>query len=198
MKVVIIGGVAGGASAAARLRRLDEKTEITGNLKSTGNVLIEGRFHGEVEATEAIWVEPGAQSDGQLRANDAVISGAVDGEIWFKIDRGTAAGFETINRIGVDPARALAALDRCATLAPTWVQTCWFALDGRTPGDAEESAYVELLRPVAEKIKGVHLYGLARPSLQPDAPRLGRLPEQEMAAFAARISALGVEVSLNP
>lgn len=124
--------------------------------------------------------------------------GAVDGEIWFKIDRGTAAGFETINRIGVDPARALAALDRCATLAPTWVQTCWFALDGRTPGDAEESAYVELLRPVAEKIKGVHLYGLARPSLQPDAPRLGRLPEQEMAAFAARISALGVEVSLNP
>ena len=60
---------------------VDEKTEITGNLKSTGNVLIEGRFHGEVEATEAIWVEPGAQSDGQLRANDAVISGAVDGEI---------------------------------------------------------------------------------------------------------------------
>lgn len=29
MKVVIIGGVAGGASAAARLRRLDEKAEIT-------------------------------------------------------------------------------------------------------------------------------------------------------------------------
>ena len=28
MKVVIIGGVAGGASAAARLRRLDEETEI--------------------------------------------------------------------------------------------------------------------------------------------------------------------------
>ena len=28
MKVIIIGGVAGGASAAARLRRLDEKAEI--------------------------------------------------------------------------------------------------------------------------------------------------------------------------
>ena len=28
MKVVIIGGVAGGASAAARLRRLDESAEI--------------------------------------------------------------------------------------------------------------------------------------------------------------------------
>ena len=28
MKVVIIGGVAGGATAAARLRRLDEQAEI--------------------------------------------------------------------------------------------------------------------------------------------------------------------------
>ena len=28
MKVVIIGGVAGGATAAARIRRLDEKTQI--------------------------------------------------------------------------------------------------------------------------------------------------------------------------
>lgn len=28
MKVVIVGGVAGGASAAARLRRLDEQAEI--------------------------------------------------------------------------------------------------------------------------------------------------------------------------
>lgn len=27
-KIVIVGGVAGGASAAARLRRLDEKAEI--------------------------------------------------------------------------------------------------------------------------------------------------------------------------
>ena len=29
MKVVIVGGVAGGATAAARLRRLDEKADIT-------------------------------------------------------------------------------------------------------------------------------------------------------------------------
>lgn len=29
MKVIIVGGVAGGASAAARLRRLNEKAQIT-------------------------------------------------------------------------------------------------------------------------------------------------------------------------
>lgn len=60
---------------------VDRKTEITGTLHSSGNVLIEGRFHGEVEANETVWVENGAQSDGQLRALEAVISGAVDGEI---------------------------------------------------------------------------------------------------------------------
>ena len=37
MKVVIIGGVAGGASAAARLRRLDEQAEIV-VLERTGYV----------------------------------------------------------------------------------------------------------------------------------------------------------------
>jgi cytoskeletal protein CcmA (bactofilin family) len=60
---------------------VDRKTEITGSLHSSGNVLIEGRFHGEVEATETVWVEHGAESDGQLRASAAVISGAVDGQI---------------------------------------------------------------------------------------------------------------------
>ena len=60
---------------------VDRQTEITGTLHSAGNVLIEGRFHGEVEAHETVWVEQGAQSDGQLRASAAVISGAVDGQI---------------------------------------------------------------------------------------------------------------------
>ena len=60
---------------------IDRNTEITGSLHSSGNVLIEGRFHGEVEANETVWVEKGAQSDGQLRASDAVISGTVDGQV---------------------------------------------------------------------------------------------------------------------
>ncbi len=64
---------------------IDRKSEITGTLHSSGNVLIEGRFHGEVEANETVWVETGAQSDGQLRAAAAVISGTVDG----KVDCGT-------------------------------------------------------------------------------------------------------------
>jgi hypothetical protein len=36
MKVIIVGGVAGGASCAARLRRLDEQIDILSNGKRKG------------------------------------------------------------------------------------------------------------------------------------------------------------------
>lgn len=120
------------------------------------------------------------------------------GEVWFKIDRATSAGFAQVNQIAYPPEKARANLLACAELAPTWIQTCWFALDGAAPDENEQSAYLALLAGVREKIKGVHLYGLARPSLQPAASRLGRLGADQLAAFASRIAALGIEVSLNP
>ena len=42
MKVVIVGGVAGGASAAARIRRLDERAEIERARKELDMALIKG------------------------------------------------------------------------------------------------------------------------------------------------------------
>lgn len=120
------------------------------------------------------------------------------GEVWFKIDRATAAGIATVNKTSVSPAQAAEKLSCCAERVPTWVQTCWFGLDGHAPDEDEEAAYLALLQPLAKKIKGVHLYGLARPSLQPEATRISRLGAAEMSAFAERIRALGIEVTLNP
>jgi hypothetical protein len=44
----------------------------------------------------------------------------------------------------------------------------------------------------------VLLYGLARPSLQPEAPRLSALTPAWMADLAERIGALGLTVSVSP
>lgn len=142
-------------------------------------------------------------TNGSLMHRPAVRSGIAriglqQGEVWFKIDRGSAEGISMVNRISLEPLKARSNLELCCSLAPTWVQTCWFMLDGRAPDNDEEEAYLDLLRPVTKKIRGVHLYGLARPSLQPDAPRLGRLPPTHLAAFAARIASLGTEVNLSP
>lgn len=124
--------------------------------------------------------------------------GAVNGEVWFKLDRATTEGMAKVNNIKLLPGRIESALLQCAELAPTWVQTCYFAIDGEQASASEKSAYLRLIASVRQKIKGVHLYGLARPSLQSDAQRLSNLPPEEFQRFSQQISALGVVVVANP
>ncbi len=123
--------------------------------------------------------------------------GALNGEIWFKLDRATAIGIERVNGIHTTPEKVRRSLLQCAELAPTWVQTCYFAIDGDEASEVERSAYLELMKLVVGKIKGVHLYGLARPSMQPDAGRLSNLSKEDFQRFAGSISALGIEVVAN-
>ncbi|MRD72522.1 radical SAM protein [Rhodocyclus tenuis] len=132
-----------------------------------------------------------------VRAGIARI-GELEGEVWFKIDRATTQGVLQVNRVRRTPAQMHAALLDCAELAPTWLQTCWFAMDGEAPDADEEAAYLAWVRQAAAKIKGVHLYGLARPSQQPDAARLSPLSAASFSAFAQKIAALGIEVVANP
>lgn len=124
--------------------------------------------------------------------------GELNGEVWFKIDRATAAGIAQVNGVRMAPQNVREALLRCAALAPTWVQTCYFAIDGEEASEAERSAYLELIESVREKIKGVHLYGLARPSLQPDASRLSNLSSENFQRFAKSVSSLHIKVVANP
>lgn len=124
--------------------------------------------------------------------------GRLNGEVWFKLDRATPEGVESVNRTTFSRERTLAALNECASLAPTWVQTCWFALDGDEADETEQLAYLALIGAVREKIKGVLLYGLARPSFQPDAKRITPLPSDVFQRFADRIASIGVAVTATP
>jgi wyosine [tRNA(Phe)-imidazoG37] synthetase (radical SAM superfamily) len=125
--------------------------------------------------------------------------GELGGEVWFKLDRAQADDIAEINGVPLAPEKAAASLARCATLAPTWVQTCWFALDGREPGAAARAAYCALLAPLAGQLAGIHLYGLARPSLQPAALRLTRLPAERLKAFAEEVKEkTGIRVLVSP
>ena len=123
--------------------------------------------------------------------------GACGGEVWFKLDRASPAGVRAVNGVRQRPERALEALSLCADLAPTWVQTCYFALDGALPSCEEQRAYLTALSSVRDKIKGVHLYGVARPSMQPGAARLSAAPLSELERLAAEIAALGLRVTVS-
>jgi wyosine [tRNA(Phe)-imidazoG37] synthetase (radical SAM superfamily) len=124
--------------------------------------------------------------------------GRAGGEVWFKLDAGTSAGLARINDTRVRPETVSRRLARCATLAPTWVQTCLFRLDGELPAAQDIQAWLALLAPLAPALAGVHLYSLARPSLQKEAPRLERLEAGWMEEVADRIRLLGLAVCVSP
>ena len=145
-------------------------------------------------------------SNGSLIHRDNVRQGLrrmaqVNGEVWFKLDRASETGMALVNdtRIGMGSVREN--LAAAIALCPTWLQICWFALDGEPPGKQDEDDYLEFLSGLPRDgigPQGVLLYTLARPSLQVEASRLTALSAQQMEAFAARIRGLGVAVKVSP
>lgn len=121
------------------------------------------------------------------------------GEVWFKLDAGSPERALAINGVGLDPKKVARRLRLCAGICPTWVQTCVFALDGQGPSEGELDAWLAILRDAgADLLKGVLLYGLARPSLQAGAERLSPLPLADMERIAARMKEKGLRVKLSP
>lgn len=124
---------------------------------------------------------------------------AANGEVWFKLDAGSAERIARINSVTLSAATIVRNLRACAALCPTWIQTCAFGWDGRVPLAEDLDAYLRTLREAGvETLRGVHLYGLARPSLQPEAAALERLPATKLEKLAERVRALGLTVHVNP
>lgn len=122
----------------------------------------------------------------------------LNGEVWFKLDRASEPGMVAINNTKMTTEQVRQNLATAVTCCPnTWLQTCWFALDGTAPSTQDEDDYLDFLRGVlggGVKPQGVLLYGLARPSLQPEAARLSPLPHSRLEQFARRIRTLGMTV----
>jgi wyosine [tRNA(Phe)-imidazoG37] synthetase (radical SAM superfamily) len=124
--------------------------------------------------------------------------GIAGGEIWFKVDAGSSAAVARINGTRAKTESIERRLKLCGDLCPTWVQTCMFATDGVLPSDSEIAALAELLGRCRASVRGVHLYGLARPSAQPEAPRLTRAPAAWLDGVATRLKEKGLTVMVSP
>ncbi|HLF97271.1 MAG TPA: radical SAM protein [Methylococcaceae bacterium] len=123
------------------------------------------------------------------------------GELWFKLDSATDAGLKRINGAEISAERVWRNLQSAAVLCPTWLQTCVFRFDGQPPDAVEQAAYLKRLKKARDlelPLRGVLLYGLARPSRQPEAPRLSRVEDDWLQAFARRIRATGFAVKVSP
>ena len=141
-------------------------------------------------------------SNGSLLDKPAVIESirhlaTCNGEVWFKLDAGTKAGIARINDVNLNPETHIARLRLCAQACPTFIQTCMFAMDDAPPTEADIEAYLSLIEQVKDVVQGVHLYGLARPSYQAEAPRLSRLTPECLEAVAQRMRQRGFVVHVS-
>lgn len=144
-------------------------------------------------------------TNGSLAHREVVQSGlsmmrSINGEVWFKLDSGTEDGLKNINNAGLSVERVKENLKIVSNLCPTWLQTCMFKLDGKLPAEDELKSYLQFLLWVKDEgleIKGILLYGLARPSMQVEAPRLSAVSEIWMNEFADKIRQLGFQVKVN-
>ena len=121
----------------------------------------------------------------------------INGEVWFKVDAATEETIKTINQVNLKPNQILERLLNTANICPTFVQTCIFMINGKSPDDKDIDAYIELINKAKKIIKGVHLYGLARPSLQPRAGDLGRISEEELKNIAKKLIGLNIPTTVS-
>jgi wyosine [tRNA(Phe)-imidazoG37] synthetase (radical SAM superfamily) len=121
----------------------------------------------------------------------------INGEVWFKVDSALEESIEIINQINLKPKQILGRLQACALNCPTFIQTCIFTIDGKEPDQKSIDAYINLVKEVKTTIKGVHIYGLARPSLQPQANRIGRINLDVLENIAKELLKLGIPTTVS-
>ena len=145
-------------------------------------------------------------TNGSLIAREAVQLGLqrmakLNGEVWYKLDSATREGMARINNTRQSLKKTAEHLALAAGLCPTWIQTCVFAQNGAAPSAREQQAYLDFLAHLLAqgvRLKGVLLYGIARPSLQPEAAQLSALPEAWLEEFAQKLKQIGLATRISP
>ena len=162
-----------------------------------GRVLADFDLVGKIKL---VLITNGSRAD-LPRVQDGLMKmAALNGEVWFKFDSATANGMRAINQTRISPEKQFERLAVAARLCPTWLQTCVLAVDGVPPSTLEQEAYLAAVKRIRQQqipVQGVLLYGLARPSMQPQASRLSALPIEWLNTYAEKIRAAGLPVKVS-
>lgn len=127
---------------------------------------------------------------------------ANQGEIWAKLDAGTEAYYQAINRSKVPFARILDNLRATGRRWPLVIQTLFLNWNGQGPTGQELEAYLDRLDKLQQegaRLKGLQLYTVARPTPEPEARPLQRVALDGLASrVRARFPKLEVETFYGP
>jgi wyosine [tRNA(Phe)-imidazoG37] synthetase (radical SAM superfamily) len=122
-----------------------------------------------------------------------------NGEIWAKLDAGTQAYYETVNRSTLPLSHVLANILDAATVRPIIIQSLWMQIHGEPPPVSEIRAFADRLNDIlgaGGKIKLVQVYTIAR---QPGESYAAALSKEQLDGVAATIGAsLKVPLEVYP
>jgi wyosine [tRNA(Phe)-imidazoG37] synthetase (radical SAM superfamily) len=122
-----------------------------------------------------------------------------DGEVWFKLDRGSDSALAAANGTSIAIDKQLLRLQKTSELCRTRIQSCWYTTDSQYPSSTEVDEYVACLARalgLGAKLESVQLYTLARKPLLPEGAVLGAVSVQWLSALGARLATLGLRVDL--
>ncbi|MDA9642669.1 radical SAM protein [Nitrosomonadales bacterium] len=120
----------------------------------------------------------------------------INREIWFKIDSVNKDDIRTVNQVNLSLVSIKKNLEAALNNSPTVIQTCLFKLNEKLPSSESLGEYINFLKPYENKIKGIHLYSLARLSEQPSQNKLTRLTESELEVIAIKMKVLNIPIQI--
>jgi wyosine [tRNA(Phe)-imidazoG37] synthetase (radical SAM superfamily) len=112
-----------------------------------------------------------------------------NGEIWAKLDAGTEAYFQKVNRSRIPLERILANIHSASRLRPLVIQSLWFRIKGCRPPAQEIEAYCNKLNDMISaggQLKAIQIYTIARDPAEAD---VSPLSSDELAKIASVVSA---------
>ncbi|MDR2071016.1 MAG: hypothetical protein LBP81_06350 [Treponema sp.] len=132
--------------------------------------------------------------------------GAMKLDIWLKLDAGSPAWYEAIDRSAIPFDALIGSIRKFVPLAPVTLQTMICAVQGREPPAEEEAAWVRLAAELAGSggsgpgrgpgVQAVQIYGKARPA--PEDPLAEALPQAVLEKRAAALrAAIGTSIPIE-
>jgi len=123
---------------------------------------------------------------------------ALGGELWFKLDAGTAAAYQRVNCSAVPLERILSNLLLASRRRPVVIQSLFSEIDGQAPSPTDIDAWVQRLVDTIEgggNIRQVQVTTVARAPRDPACKAVGH---GTLEAIAAQIRAAGLPASVHP
>ncbi len=122
-----------------------------------------------------------------------------EGEVWFKLDRGSPTERKIINGCVDSNNKILQRLKTASGLCQTKIQTCLVKYGNLSWQLEERQAYLDIMEQIRQwgTVKEVMLYSMARQSLQPEAENLGRFSSEEIQQLAGQLAEIGFQVSIS-